>query len=137
MILVIVAVSPGFGAGPLGLLDLVAFAVVAVGPGAIAREPVAGAGLVAGHRAVAVGVVGVGGGTVVGQLVGGVVRVCLGAAVERVGQYPAGQVVSVRVVGQEPVADVLVLEVAEPAGGIMFLAIARRSKPANHNPLTS
>src|SRR5262249_35410133 len=69
-VVVVVAVRPGLGVGPLGLLDQVALVVVAVRPGAVGQQAVAGAGLVARHRPVAVGVVAVAVAAVAGQLAG-------------------------------------------------------------------
>src|SRR5262249_32498239 len=55
---VVVGVVPGLQARTFGLLDLVAFVVVAIGPHPVGGETVVAAGGVAGHGAVAVEVVG-------------------------------------------------------------------------------
>src|SRR5262249_13518426 len=49
VVLVVVAVGPGLGAGALRLLGDVAFVVVRVRPGAIACHPVASRGRITGH----------------------------------------------------------------------------------------
>jgi hypothetical protein len=75
LVLLIVAVSPGFLQGTFGILGQVTFVVVRVGPDAVGHQPVARIGVVSAIGAVAVGVVGERVRAVAGELVGVVVGV--------------------------------------------------------------
>src|SRR5207247_256640 len=92
-VLLVVAVAPGLGEGALALLRLVAFGVVAVGPGAVARKAVAGPGSIAAVVAVAGAVVSHGVRAIGGQLAGVVVDVARRrGAVAGLGRDPSGVV---------------------------------------------
>src|SRR5262249_10501058 len=120
LVAVVVAESPGLGVGALALLGEVPFVVVGVGVDAVVGELVVRASGVAGHRPIAIGIVGIRLGAVVCELVGVVVGVTGGrATVECLRSNAAGEVIGVGVVFQDRARAVLVLEVLEPAHGVV------------------
>src|SRR5205814_298417 len=107
------------GAGPLRLLRQVPFQVVAVVPGAVARQAVARAGGVARVGAVAGAVVGEVVGAVAGELVGGVVAVAGRGAVVGLGGQAAARVVAPGVGGQGRARAVVVHLTGHAADGVV------------------
>src|SRR5262249_49751186 len=104
---IVVGIGYGLRAGPLRLLCKVALIVEVVSPPSVMGGPVARAVDVSGHRAVAVAVIRIIRRDGAGELVVGVVAVIRGRTVVRLGDNSMGQVIRVRVIGQNAAAAVL------------------------------